>query len=161
MPPRPPNHTNSAWAIRSRGTRATDPGPYSSVERSKPHGEYRTAHRAAWPLANCSDGMSRGLRNTRGRCHKKSQDLRTQPDANASLTSPSRASRKQRHVLQIDSASEEAPAAPDSLRYHLIPVAVPSDEVPARGRVFKESVKVCTPKSPSLSDEFSSNFASF
>jgi hypothetical protein len=34
-------------------------------------------------------------------------------------------------------------------------VIIPSSEIPARWRVFKESVKVCTPKSPTPADKAS------
>ena len=41
-----------------------------------------------------------------------------------------------------------------SLFHRLIPVTAFSIKVPLRGRVFKESIKVCTPKSPAFSDDF-------
>ena len=37
--------------------------------------------------------------------------------------------------------------------HHLIPVIILSSKIPLTGRVFKESVKVCTPKSPSSADD--------
>jgi hypothetical protein len=40
-------------------------------------------------------------------------------------------------------------------------VKILSIEIPTTGRVFKESVKVCTPKSPPFSDDFALNFATF
>jgi hypothetical protein len=48
-----------------------------------------------------------------------------------------------------------------SLFHRLIPVTILSTKVPSRGCVFKESVKVRTPKSPSFSDDFSPDFAPF
>ena len=48
-----------------------------------------------------------------------------------------------------------------TLLHRLIPVAVPSTKISLRGRVFKESVKVCTPKSPSFSYDFAPDFATF
>src|ERR1700730_3305711 len=36
-----------------------------------------------------------------------------------------------------------------------------SVKIPFRGCVFKESVKVCTPKSPAFSDDFAPDFAPF
>src|ERR1700730_4946855 len=48
-----------------------------------------------------------------------------------------------------------------SLLHRLIPVTILSGKIPFRGCVFKESVKICTPKSPSFSDDFSPDFAAF
>jgi hypothetical protein len=40
-----------------------------------------------------------------------------------------------------------------SLLHRLIPVTILSSKIPVRWRVFKESVKVCTPKSPPSTDD--------
>jgi len=48
-----------------------------------------------------------------------------------------------------------------ALFHHLIWVASLSVKIPFRGCVFKESVKVCTPKSPAFSDDFAPDFAPF
>src|SRR5271156_4035069 len=54
------------------------------------------------------------------------------------------------------------PSAPLlSPRHRLIPVTVVSGKVPHRGCVLKESIKICTPKSPPFSDDFSPDFAPF
>jgi hypothetical protein len=49
---------------------------------------------------------------------------------------------------------------PLPLIHRLIAVIILSGEVPLGGRIFKESVKVCTPKSPAISDNFPFDFAS-
>jgi hypothetical protein len=44
------------------------------------------------------------------------------------------------------------------LLHHLIPVIILSAKIPITGRVLKESVKVCTPKSPPPSNDSSFDF---
>jgi hypothetical protein len=39
------------------------------------------------------------------------------------------------------------------LLYRLVTVIIPSNIIPATRRIFKESVKVCTPKSPPSADD--------
>lgn len=72
--------------------------------------------------------------------------------------------REHGNLLAINSKAQvsSVPASTDAstLFHHLIPVVALSREIPVRGCVFKESVKVCTPKSPAFSDDFSSDFAS-
>jgi hypothetical protein len=68
------------------------------------------------------------------------------------------------HLLAVfprPEAKEMAvPSAPlFSPLHRLIPVTVLSGKIPIRGRVFKESVKVCTPKSPPVSDDSARDFA--
>jgi hypothetical protein len=65
--------------------------------------------------------------------------------------------RNHRHVLAIEPGAEtqeilvaSSPLFP--LIHRLIPVAVLSSKIPLRGCIFKESVKVCTPKLPSSTD---------
>jgi hypothetical protein len=70
------------------------------------------------------------------------------------------------HVLAVESRPETKemlmPAASlFALLHRLIPVIVLSGKIPLRGCVFKESVKVCTPKSPPFSDDFAPDFAAF
>ena len=60
--------------------------------------------------------------------------------------SPTRGEVRQPHRLLMPSTRLALP-----LIHRLIPVAVLSSKVPFRGCVFKESVKVCTPKSPPFS----------
>jgi hypothetical protein len=74
--------------------------------------------------------------------------------------------RKHRYVLAIESRSEAQEmlvASPPlfPLLHRLIPVIALSFKIPFGRCIFKESVKVCTPKSPSFSDDFALYFASF
>ena len=48
-----------------------------------------------------------------------------------------------------------------SFIHRLIPVIILSSKIPLRGCIFKESIKVCTPKSPSISDDFAPDFVVF
>src|SRR5260370_2098417 len=61
------------------------------------------------------------------------------------------------NLLAVYAIAVEAPAIPPnlpfSLFHHLIPIPVLSSKIPVRWCVFKESVKVCTPESPSSPDD--------
>jgi hypothetical protein len=68
------------------------------------------------------------------------------------------------HVLAVEPHPEAKemllPAAPlFPFLHRLIPVIGLSGKIPLRGCVFKESVKIRTPKSPPFSDDFALDFA--
>src|SRR5260370_22119367 len=68
------------------------------------------------------------------------------------------------NLLAVYAVAVEAPAIPPnlpfSLFHHLIPIPLPSSKIPVRWCVFKESVKVCTPESPSSADDAPLDFSS-
>ena len=79
---------------------------------------------------------------------------------------------KQNYLLEqakVKRFKVRAPASPSTtgsfivlaLLHHLISVIILSCEVPTSGSVFKESVKVCAPKSPSFSDDSVLDFSAF
>jgi hypothetical protein len=81
-------------------------------------------------------------------------------------TTPHKPGWDDRHALAVESRPRSNEVLMPSARlfplYHrLIPVIILSIKVPIRGRVFKESVKVFTPKSPAFSDDSAPNFAAF
>jgi len=67
------------------------------------------------------------------------------------------------NLLAVYAIAVEAPAIPPnlpfSLFHHLIPIPVLSSKIPVRWCVFKESVKVCTPESPSSADDAPLDFS--
>src|SRR5262249_3166899 len=70
------------------------------------------------------------------------------------------------HALAVEpcpKSSESAivSAALFALVHRLIPVVSLSRKIPVRWCVLKESLKVCTSKSPSFSDDFAADFATF
>ena len=68
-----------------------------------------------------------------------------------------------RYEFAIHPPAEETPSAPISRVcapvHHLIAVIIPSSKIPVTGRVFKESIKVRTPKSPPSADDPPLNLA--
>jgi hypothetical protein len=75
-------------------------------------------------------------------------------------------SRDDGHGLAVEPrprANEALMPAPRlfALLHRLIPVIVLSGKIPLGGCILKESVKVCTSKSPPFSDDFAPDFAAF
>src|SRR5437870_11665409 len=70
-------------------------------------------------------------------------------------------SRKHGNLLAVHAIAIEAPSIPSDLPanlskalfHHLISIPVLSSKIPLTGSFFKESVKVCTPESPSSADD--------
>jgi hypothetical protein len=71
------------------------------------------------------------------------------------------------HVLAVEprpgpnEVLMSAPRLSLSLIHRLIPVTIVSWKVPLTGCIFKESVKICTPKSPPFSYDFAPDFTTF